>query len=137
MLNYGRWLWLLAAFFALRVIAQPLALVVDSRFLPRFESWYSGLIPYPVLVGVQLVILAWLLITASRVSRAVARPRPTFGTLLLGAAGVYVVTMLMRLLLGATVLREERWFASPVPTAFHLVLASYLFVYGHFHYRHG
>jgi hypothetical protein len=44
--------------------------------------------------------------------------------------------MFMRLLLGATVLREARWFASPVPTAFHLVLAAYLFVYGRFHYRH-
>jgi len=34
-------------------------------------------------------------------------------------------------------LRDERWFASPVPTVFHLGLAAYLFVYGHLHARHG
>jgi hypothetical protein len=45
--------------------------------------------------------------------------------------------MLARLPLGATLLREERWFASPPPTAFHLVLAKYLFLYGRLHLRHG
>jgi hypothetical protein len=55
----------------------------------------------------------------------------------IGVAGVYGMTMLTRLLLGATVLREVRWFASPVPTVFHLVLAGYLFIYGRVHYRYG
>lgn len=137
MRNYGPWLWTLAALFALRVVAQPLALAVNSRFLPRFESWHSGLLPYPLLVGTQLLILAWLLTTARRVSRAAVQPGRTLGRFLLGAAGIYGVTMLARLVLGATLLRDERWFASPVPTVFHLVLAGYLFAYGHLHYRYG
>ena len=43
--------------------------------------------------------------------------------------------MLGRLILGATIMKGQRWFASPVPTLFHLVLAADLIVYGHFHFR--
>jgi len=135
--SYARWLWILAGLFALRVAAQPLALVVNSRFLPRFESWHSGVVPYPLLVGAQLLILLWLLSTAWFVARGAVRPVRKLGGILIGAAGLYGVTMLARLVLGATLLRDERWFASPLPTVFHLVLASYLYVYGRLHYRHG
>ena len=45
--------------------------------------------------------------------------------------------MLIRLLLGLTIMRDSRWFTSYLPTAFHLVLASWLLVYGHFHLRYG
>ena len=135
MQRHGRWLWILAALFALRVTAQLLALVVDSPVLPRFESWHSGLLPYPLLLGTQFLILAWLATTASRVSRAVVQPSRKFGRLVLGVAAIYGMTMLARLVLGATVLSEIRWFASPVPTIFHLVLAGYLFVYGRVHYH--
>jgi hypothetical protein len=131
--THGRWLWLLTALFALRVAAQPLALVVDAPWLPRFEAWHGGVLPYPVLLLSQLAILAWLVRTAWRISTGAAVPRPTVGRLLLGAAGFYGGVMVLRLLLGATMLRDDRWFASPVPTAFHLVLAGYLFLLGRFH----
>jgi hypothetical protein len=137
MQDEGRWLWILAALFALRVAAQPLALVVDAPILPRFESWHNGLLPYPLLLGAQLLILAWLVTTAYRVSHAAVQPSRLFGRLVIGVAGVYGMTMLTRLLPGATVIREVRWFASPVPTVFHLVLAGYLFIYGRVHYRYG
>ena len=39
--------------------------------------------------------------------------------------------MFLRLLLGATVLSDVRWFASPLPAFFHLVLATYLLIYTH------
>jgi hypothetical protein len=51
-------------------------------------------------------------------------------------AGVYFTSMLARLLLGATILHGQRWFASPLPTFFHLVLAAFLFLYGRFHFRY-
>jgi hypothetical protein len=35
------------------------------------------------------------------------------------------------------VLSERRWFASPLPTFFHLVLATYVALYGWYHLRHG
>jgi hypothetical protein len=131
----SRWLWALFALFAVRVLAQPLALVVESTLIPRFESWHSGLLPYPLLVATQIVILAWMGTTAWRASHGMVEPSRRAGRLLLGCGAVYGGAMLTRLVLGATMLRGERWFASPLPTAFHLVLASYLFVYGLLRYR--
>lgn len=57
------------------------------------------------------------------------------GSVVLAVGSVYFGIMVLRLLLGATVLREQRWFASPLPTFFHLVLAAYLLVFGCFHFR--
>jgi hypothetical protein len=45
--------------------------------------------------------------------------------------------MLARLVLGATVLSSQRWFARPLPTIFHIVLATYLLLCGHYHLRFG
>ena len=45
--------------------------------------------------------------------------------------------MLARLLLGLTIYRESRWFTSYLPTTFHLVLACWLLLYGHFNYKYG
>lgn len=137
MRTHGRWLWLFAALFALRVAAQPLALVVEAPWLPRFESWHGGALPYSALLASQIVILAWLVLTARRVSAGMSAPSRKFGKLLLGAAGLYGGAMVLRLVLGATLLRDDRWFASPLPALFHLVLAGYLFVLGRVHYRHG
>ena len=102
---YGPWLWTLAALFAVRVIAQPLALLVDSPLLPPFESWHSGVMPYPLLIVSQLFILAWLTTTAWRVSQETVKPNRRSGRRLLSVAGVYALTMLTRLILGATMLR--------------------------------
>jgi hypothetical protein len=44
--------------------------------------------------------------------------------------------MLARLILGLTIYHESRWFTSYLPTVFHLVLASWLLAYGHFHYKY-
>lgn len=50
---------------------------------------------------------------------------------------LYFLTMFARLVLGLTVYRGIRWFASYIPTVFHLVLASWLLLYGHYHYWYG
>lgn len=49
--HYAKWLWLCVGLFALRVIAQAVALVFPSDFLPAFESWHGGVLPYAVLLG--------------------------------------------------------------------------------------
>jgi len=135
--RHGRWLSVLAGLFALRVAAQPLALVVDSPLLPRFDTWHGGVLPYPVLLASQLAILSWLVVAAYRVTTNRSRPRRKLGRLLLGASLVYGTTMVLRLVLGATLLGDSRWFASPLPTVFHLVLAVYLFVYAYVNLRDG
>jgi len=128
-------LCVLLALFALRVIAQPLSLAVSSPLLPPFASWYSGVVPYPLLLVAQVAILALL----------AAGIRGTYGggpvwsrraALWLGAFGaVYFVSMALRLVLGATILRAHPWFGRTIPAFFHLVLASYVLVYADFHRR--
>ncbi|MGB7217276.1 MAG: hypothetical protein WBD07_00580 [Vicinamibacterales bacterium] len=135
--TYAPWLWLLAAAFLVRVLAQPMALVVGTRFLLPFDAWYSGVVPYSVLLATQLLILGWLTLTARRFAVGTVAPRRRLGVVTLVFAVVYFAAMLIRLLLGATILGDRRWFASPLPTIFHLVLATFLFLYGHFHLRHG
>ena len=135
--RYAPWLWLLLGLFTIRVLAQPLALRVDAPLLPRFESWHSGLLPYPVLVLSQVTIILWLSRTAWMFTTGSVAPRFRLGVVMMALGGVYFAAMVIRLLLGATVLRDERWFASPLPTVFHLVLAAYLLLYGHFHWRYG
>ena len=135
--RYAPWLWLLLGLFTIRVLAQPIALLVDVPLLPRFESWHSGLLPYPVLVLSQVAIVLWLSRTAWVFTAGAITPRVRLGVAMMALGGVYFAAMVIRLLLGATVLRDERWFASPLPTVFHLVLATYVLLYGHFHWRYG
>jgi hypothetical protein len=135
--RYAPWLWLLLGLFTIRVLAQPIALRVDSPLLPRFESWHSGLLPYPMLVFTQVIILLWLSRTAWVFTTGTIAPRFRVGIVTMGLGGVYFAAMVLRLLLGATLLSQQRWFASPLPTVFHLVLATYLILYGHFHWRYG
>jgi hypothetical protein len=133
--RYAPWLWGLAALFALRVIAQPLALWLET--LPPFEAWHGGALPYPALVALQLVVLAWTIRTAGRFSAGEVVPSRRVGLAALAIGDLYLTTMLLRLALGATVFSDRRWFASPLPTLFHLVLAAYLLVFGWFHFRGG
>ncbi len=135
--HYAKWLWLCVGLFALRVIAQAVALVFPSDFLPTFESWHGGVLPYAVLLSTQLLILCWMVKTAKQFSLNTVQPRQRFGMLVTIFASLYFGIMLLRLILGLTILSEHRWFASYLPAFFHLVLAGYLFLYGHFHFRYG
>jgi hypothetical protein len=126
-------LWLLTGLFALRVVAQPAALLVESPGIPSFESWHGGLLPYPVLLVSQVLILGWLARTASCFGSGEVVANPRLGRVALALGGVYLLAMLVRLTLGLTALADVRWFASPVPTFFHLVLATYVLVWGYAH----
>jgi len=129
---YGTAGWLLFALFAFRVVAQPLSLVVDIG-LPAFESWHSATLPYGVLLASQLLILAALGWTNYRFSIGAVEPRRSIGLVASTLGGIYFAAMAARLVLGLTVFSHSRWFASPIPTVFHLVLATWLLGYGRFH----
>jgi hypothetical protein len=135
--RYAPWLWLLLALFAFRVVAQPLSLVVQLTILPSFESWHSAALPYPLLLASQVLLLAAMGWTTYRFTKGVVRPRRSVGSVGLTLGSLYFLAMVARLLLGVTVLSHHRWFASPIPTVFHLVLAAWVLVFGHFHWAHG
>ncbi|MFL5482172.1 MAG: hypothetical protein ACJ8AK_08255 [Gemmatimonadaceae bacterium] len=85
----------------------------------------------------QLFIIAWFARTAARFGDGDIAPGSRRGVFFLVFGSIYFLAMFARLLLGLTVYRESRWFTSYIPTVFHLVLATWLLVYGHYHYRYG
>jgi hypothetical protein len=135
--HYAKSLWLCTCLFAFRVVAQLAALLFKPSFLPTFESWHGGVLPYPFLLSIQILIFIWLVRTARQFSLGKTHPLRRFGMVIIIFGSLYFLLMLLRLLLGLTIFSEHRWFASYLPAFFHLVLASYLFLYGHFHFRHG
>ena len=44
-------LWLLLGAFAARVIGQLVVAVAAPRWLPPMESWFSGVLAYPILLA--------------------------------------------------------------------------------------
>jgi hypothetical protein len=134
--RYAIGLWLLLLLFAFRVVAQPLALVVDNDLLPPFEAWHSAALPYSLLLASQAAILVALAWTAWRFTTGDVKPRRSIGSVALAFGALYFGLMLLRLVLGLTTLNHVRWFASPLPTVFHLVLAAFVLLYGSFHYFH-
>jgi hypothetical protein len=126
----------LAGLFFLRVLGQALVAFMGVTFLPAMPEWYSGLLPYPLLLPVQLVILA----IQGKVSLDLARGRGFFvvrrpgpGRGLQVFAAVYFVAMVLRYALTMAWYPERRWLGTgTIPVVFHWVLAAYLFALGRF-----
>ena len=128
---YACLLGVLSAVFAARVLGQLLVAVFAVDFLPPMDAWYSGLIPYPMLLATQLVI-AGLQLEISRelwVGRgAVSVPRPVLGQALAWASLVYFLTMVARYLVTHVLLPEAGRLGDTIPIVFHWVLAAYLWI---------
>lgn len=137
LITYSRVLWLLLFLFCFRVFAQLTVYFVDVSFLPAFDRWHSASVPYAALVFSQLVIILILGRVAIQFSRGrvVARHRAGISFLFIG--GIYFSIMLIRLVIGFAGLSEHYWWDQPIPSVFHLVLASFFIVVGLFHWRYG
>jgi hypothetical protein len=133
--HYAPWLWLLLGLFCFRVCGQLIQSRFAVPFLPAFEQWQGSSLPYGVLLASQIVIIAMFAFIAWRFSSGRITPRPALGATLLALGGVYFAVMLARLVLGLTVLSHSHWFASHIPAFFHLVLAGFIVLVGHFHWR--
>jgi len=136
--RYAFILWGLAFLFFLRVIGQALVAYFDVTVLPPMQEWYSGLLPYPILLPIQIVILGLQAKVNGDFTRgtgwAVA-PRPAMGRFLLWFSYVYAGSMLLRYVITMGLYPGRRWFGGTIPIFFHWVLAAYLFVLGHYHSR--
>jgi hypothetical protein len=122
--------------FLLRVLGQVLVAFFDVGFLPAMEHWYSGLMPYPVLLPVQIVMLVIMFRLVGDVWRGsgwFARPRRRAGSWLKWFSYVYFAAMVVRYVLTMGLHPELRWFAHTIPIWFHMVLAAFLYVYGRYH----
>ena len=122
-------LWILLAAFALRVVGQLLVVAGLAPFLPPMDDWQSGLLPYPLLLASQILILAALATVCVHLSRRRGyffSRRPWLGTPLWIVGWIYAIGMVVRYAL----LRRDA-----IPVVFHIVLASFLLVVAHHHRR--
>jgi hypothetical protein len=114
----------LTALFFARVLGQALVAFAGVSWLPPMEAWYSGLLPYPVLLPVQVLILLLqvkLDIDVVRATGLLARPRPGLGHVLRAVGCAYA---------GAMIVRYAVTHGHAIPVVFHLVLAAYLLALG-------
>jgi hypothetical protein len=134
--TYAIVLGILAAAFFLRVLGQVLVAFFEVTFLPPMPEWHSGLLPYSVLLPIQIVILllqAKVSLDIWRGAGFFAFRRPRAGRSLCWFSYVYFLSMVVRY--GATMYLypERRWLTGTIPIFFHWVLAAYLFVLGRYH----
>lgn len=126
-------LWSCIGLFAARVIGQLETLLVQPRWLPDMDAWYSGLLPYPLLLPAQIAILMMMATVAwnRRVrTGCFARANPRGAGALRIFAGIYFVVMAVRL--GVNVIDNGADFRlhGAIPVAFHWVLALFIVVSG-------
>jgi len=120
-------IWVLLALFVLRVIGQALVAFLDVRFLPPMEAWYSGLMPYGVLLPSQILIIAVMARTCVDFTRERGffyGPRRMFAQEWLWFGCLYLAAMIAR----AVFLWDH-----PIPIFFHWVLAGFVITVGHSH----
>lgn len=135
--RYLPWMLALATLFVLRVLAQALQWAGPVPFLPPFDTWQGSGLPYPALLASQLLIVgllarALLLVRAQSIRPASWKHRACF---VLG--GAYFAAMAFRLVAGLTFLSHVEWFSQSLPALFHLVLAAFVLLFGHYVYNAG
>lgn len=122
-------LWILLALFALRVLGQLLVVAGVAPFLPPMDEWQSGLLPYPLLLASQIVILAILATVCVQFSRHrgfFVRRNAWLATPLWIVGWIYAIGMVGRYAL----LRRDI-----IPVIFHIVLAGFLLIVAQYHRR--
>jgi hypothetical protein len=110
----------IALFFA-RVVAQIEVWLVEPTWLPEADAWYSGLLPYPLLLPAQIALLMFMTVLALR--GRISSPR--VAVVVRGFALCYFAMMAVRLAL--TLARHGSLFylKGAIPVAFHWVLALF------------
>ena len=126
-------LWSCIMLFAARVLGQFEVLLVSPEWLPAMDAWYSGLLPYYLLLPAQIAILMVMSVVAwnRRIrSGAFARANPRGALALRIFAGIYFLVMAVRLGVNVIDNGAEFWRNGAIPVAFHWVLALFLMVAG-------
>jgi hypothetical protein len=129
-------LGVLTALFTLRVVGQALVAFLDVSFLPPMEQWYSGLMPYPILLPTQLAMIVVMVIIVrdvARGARVFSVPRRRAGTLLVWSSYLYALSMVVRYVVTMALYPERRWFGHTIPIWFHFVLAAFVYSLGRYH----
>ncbi len=121
--------------FVCRVVMQAVQAVGYVPWLPAFERWQSGLLPYPVLLLSQVAIIAGSLSFLAKVGKGTLTRRRKLGQVLACLGGLYLAFDILRLVLGATLLGGHSFFDNPIPASFHVVLALMVLIWAGFHLK--
>ena len=118
----------LLVLFILRVAGQLLVLIAQPAWLPPMKDWYSGLVPYFILLPVQIAIIALM---AAMIGQArLGIPDRQLAVGLIAFAVIYALGMIVRLVMLRRRHPEYRWYeGGMIPIHFHCVLAAFLLVY--------
>lgn len=127
----------LAGLFVLRVLAQLIQAVRPVPFLPPFEAWHGAVLPYPLLVAVQIVVILMMVRILRQVQTDSIVPGQWKHRMCFVLGGIYFSFMGFRLCAGLTFLANHAWFSKSLPAFFHVVLAAFILTLGHYIYKKG
>lgn len=136
---YSAWLWLFTVLLFLRVIGQLIVVLYAPRWLPPMHQWQSGLLPYPVLLlgqAIVLTLMLWICIDFSRSSGMFVEPYPAGrGQYVIGFGYVYLGGMVLRYIIWMWRRPDQRWLGRTIPIIFHSVVALFIITFGTYHVR--
>jgi hypothetical protein len=119
-------LWVCVGLFLLRVLGQLEVVLIAPAWLPPMEQWYSGLLPYPLLLPAQILLL---MLMSGLVVNEMRRPCDGQRRDWLRIASlVYFSAMVLRLIIQFARGADNVIDAGGIPIAFHWVLALFLLV---------
>jgi len=124
-------LWLCLSLFVVRVIGQIEVVLLSPSWLPPFRAWESGLIPYSVLLPIQVALIAWMAIIAAdqwRGSGAFCVTHQKTRRRLKILAGLYFAVMLLRLVITVAVPPHTLLERGLIPVIAHWDLAAFIYL---------
>jgi hypothetical protein len=122
-------LWSCTFLFLFRVVGQIEVLLQAPAWLPAMEAWYSGLLPYPLLLPAQILILMFMCYFNARAATHLSSGHSRWHTPLRVFALLYFASMVIRLIVQLGRGAEDALAAGGIPIAFHWVLALYLLTF--------
>lgn len=120
----------LTALFVGRVGAQLLQAIHPVGWIPAFDVWHSGVLPYPYLLASQLCIIGLMSFCLHRVRNGAIRSGRWKYWMCFYFGGAYFAFMAFRWIAGLTFLADDPWFSRTLPAFFHLVLAGFILLLG-------
>lgn len=136
-MGYSFYLSLFTILLLLRVVGQVVVALRAPRWLPPMEQWQSGLLPYPVLLlgqAVVLTLMVWICVDFIRGAGFFIEPRrPDSGRAVMWFSRAYFAGMILRYIIWMWRRPDQRWLGGTIPIIFHSVVAAFLYTFGRYH----
>lgn len=127
--------WVLLAVCSFRVTSQ-VVIASHAGFLPQ-EEWASGLVPYPGLLVVEILVIVLL----GKIGLDLFRrrglffvPRRSVGSWLLAFGSIYLTVMVIKYAIRMALYPHERWTGGSIPVFVHWLFASAILLAGGYHF---